>query len=120
MSVFGYPNPDDAMPSDRITIVVSDSSVYLSAGIFIDLDLSSAAIPNDVHAFQFRDGKGWIEYVDGIHPEEPINSKDEIPQWVTACISLWNEDFSLLSPEIISPTMYSWPACDWTIIKGNA
>lgn len=81
--------------SQRLTIIPSDSTVYLDQGVFLDLDLSSCEIPEDVHALQYKPqlGFGWIEFVD---PENPFTETKraneqltEIPQWAINCVGVW-------------------------------
>jgi hypothetical protein len=79
----------------RLTIIPSDRSVYIDNVVYTNLDLSYCSVPNNVHAFQWYDTYGELEFkrsfVDGqvIHPENKIVL--ELPDWVNACIAKWNE-----------------------------
>jgi hypothetical protein len=43
------------------------------------------AVPENVHALQWFDVTGWIEYKDGA-PNEDIT---ELPAWATTCVQEW-------------------------------
>ena len=70
----------------RLTIIPSDSAIYKDNYVFMELDLSSANIPADVHALQWNIDKGWIEYVDDAQVNEPIT---ELPAWANTCVDIW-------------------------------
>lgn len=70
----------------KLTIIPSDKAVYKDDDVFMGLDLSSANIPADVHALQWNETKGWIEYTENVKENEPIT---ELPAWASECISLW-------------------------------
>jgi hypothetical protein len=72
--------------SNRVTVIVDDNAVYLDQGIFIDLDFSNCGIPEDIHALQFLNGSGEIEYRDSRH-NFPIT---ELPEWAIKCIEQWD------------------------------
>jgi len=81
--------------SNRITIVVEDGAVYLDKGVYSYLDLSTCNIPKDVHALQWLNGKGHIEYIKNIIPVEYIT---ELPNWVSKCIEKWEIAYKLNPP----------------------
>jgi hypothetical protein len=66
----------------RLTIVPSDFAVYVGGVPYAPLDTSS--VPVNVHALQWFDTSGWIEYVDA--PNEQIT---ELPLWAVACVEEW-------------------------------
>ena len=46
----------------KLTIIPADSAVYKDGIAY--LGLSWAGTPNDIHALQWLDNKGWIEYAE--------------------------------------------------------
>lgn len=62
----------------RVTIIQNDNAVYVNGRSFT-VDLSG--FPADIHAVQWRDGAGHIEYKDG--SVEPITSLDAFQEWIT-------------------------------------
>jgi hypothetical protein len=76
------------MPTtNRITIVPVDGAVHTDQGVYIGLDLSTCGIPDDVHAFQYLNGKGEIE-TKSFGPNIPVT---ELPNWVVNCLAKWDE-----------------------------
>ena len=67
---------------DRLTIIPIDSAVYIDDQVWIELDLSF--IPNDVHALQWLNEAGWIEYNTG----EPNALITELPEWANEAVEL--------------------------------
>lgn len=76
----------------KLTIVVPDSAVYVNGENRFDLDLTSCAIPSDVHALQWNETAGWIEFnmnPDGTkHMNESISA---LPDWANACVLVWEQ-----------------------------
>lgn len=81
--------------SNRITIIPNDGAVYLDAGVYSSLDLSTCGIPGDVHALQWLNGKGHIEYVGHPIPNLDITV---LPDWVNKCIEKWEIAHKLNPP----------------------
>ena len=71
----------------KLTIIPADGSVGENDVFYFPLNLSSCAIPADVHALQWQDTAGWIEYNTPI-PNEPIT---ELPAWANCCMTKWTE-----------------------------
>jgi hypothetical protein len=69
----------------RLTIIPVDKNVGIDDVNYLGLDLSTCAIPSDVHALQWLDTAGWIEFVGGV-PNEDITV---LPDWANCCIGLW-------------------------------
>lgn len=65
----------------RVTIISSDKSVYIDGTNFASRTL--VGIPPEVHALQWLDVAGWIEYNDGRQNE----SIDVLPAWAIAAIA---------------------------------
>ena len=71
----------------KLTIIPADGSVGEDGVFYLGLNLSSCSIPADVHALQWQDTAGWIEYNTPI-PNEPIT---ELPAWANCCMTKWTE-----------------------------
>jgi hypothetical protein len=74
----------------NLTIIPIDGAVYVDGYSFSGLNL--AAAPDDVHALQWKNDKGWIEFKDNDDGTKPQNQAiTELPAWATACIAKWDE-----------------------------
>ena len=74
------------IPSDNYVSVDNDNSHY-------PLDLSSCLIPSNIHALQWYDSRGWVEFIDPIDPFSSKQQNEEIiqlPQWANNCIEVYN------------------------------
>jgi hypothetical protein len=49
----------------RLTIIPSDKAVYKDGLCYSNLDLSTCGIPDDIHALQWNEISGWLEFNDG-------------------------------------------------------
>ena len=102
----------------KLTIIPADGSVGEDDKFYNDLNLSSCSIPADVHALQWRDTAGWIEYNTPI-PNDPIT---ELPAWANCCMTKWTEANTPVPPS--PPTaeqnkttaVNKLQATDWTTI----
>lgn len=76
----------------RLTIIPSDGTVSIDSKAISDLDLTTCAIPEEVHALQWFEDKGWIEFAD---PVDPFGSKKAnealmaLPAWASSCVAVW-------------------------------
>jgi len=84
----------------KLSIIPSDGAVYKNNSSY--LDLTWVGTPSDVHALQWQDASGWIEYNDG-KPNEIITS---LPDWANNAIAAWTaaaeEQSRLSSPTVLS------------------
>ena len=71
----------------KLTIIPADGSVGENDVFYNNLDLSSCAIPVDVHALQWDNVAGWIEFNESI-PNEEITT---LPSWANCCMAKWDE-----------------------------
>lgn len=71
----------------KLTIIPADGAVGEDGKFYDGLDLSSCNIPADVHALQWQDTAGWIEFKDPV-PNQPIT---ELPTWANCCMTKWTE-----------------------------
>jgi hypothetical protein len=79
----------------KLTIIPSDNTVYVDGVVKayapLPLDLTSCGIPSDVHALQWKDTAGWIEFEDNPDGTKPQNQPiTELPAWANACVEVWN------------------------------
>lgn len=73
----------------RLTIVVADKAVYKNSEGYSDLDFSGCGIPEDVWAFQWENGEGWIEFTDSRENETFVGTN--FPSWVNNCMQKFEE-----------------------------
>ena len=85
----------------RLTIIVSDKAVYKNTEGYSDLDFSDCDIPEDVWAFQWENGNGWIEFKDTRENKEFVGTN--FPAWVANCIQKF-DDFDYIYKNPPPPT----------------
>ena len=74
-----------------LTIIVDDSAVYVDGVYRIPLDLTQCGIPANVHALQWKDTVGWVEFVDNPDGTKPANEPITVlPDWANACVTVYN------------------------------
>lgn len=84
----------------RLTIIKPDNSVYVNLVPCLHLDLSS--VPANVHALQWFDMNGWVEFNDGT----PNLEITELPLWANTCIQKWEDaDYIRKNPTPVPPTV---------------
>lgn len=84
----------------RLTIIRVDGAVYKDGVAFAGLDLSTT--PPSVHALQWSDTLGWIEFAsDGFTPQPPNEQITELPSWANDALAQWQiaYDASIAPPE---------------------
>ena len=85
----------------KLTIIPTDGSVGEDEKFYLGLDLNSCAIPANVHALQWQDTAGWIEFNESI-PNEEIT---ELPAWANCCMTKWTEaNTPIPPPDPLPPT----------------
>ena len=72
----------------KLTIIPNDKAVYKDNISYLDLTLSN--IPSDVHALQWDNNTGWIEYKNHSKPNETISS---LPQWANDAVTVWQQAY---------------------------
>jgi hypothetical protein len=74
----------------RLSIIRADGAVYKDSVSYAGLDLS--AIPANVHALQWYETEGEVEFVSNPDRTKPQNELiSELPAWATTAISKWDE-----------------------------
>jgi hypothetical protein len=73
----------------KLTIIPADKAVYVDDLVFSNLDLSF--IPENIHALQWRNDLGWIEYVENDDFSKPANETiQQLPDWANTAVARWN------------------------------
>jgi hypothetical protein len=80
-----------------LTIIPVDGYVKKDGIGYLELDLSSCAIPSNVRVLQWQETSGWLEFWD--KQNEDIT---ELPSWTNCCLAKWTEANTPVSPS--SPT----------------
>jgi hypothetical protein len=76
----------------KLTIIPSDKKVGVNGLTFSDINLSSCAIPTNIHALQWYETEGEVEFTNNPDRTKPQNELiSELPAWANACINKWNE-----------------------------
>lgn len=79
----------------RLTIIPIDGFVNVDGtSKFQPLDLSGCGVPADVHALQWYETRGWIEFRDDEDPFTPKPANQditELPAWANACVQVWEQ-----------------------------
>lgn len=74
----------------KVTIIPADGAVYKDGVCVSSLDLSFA--PQNVHALQWLDSKGWIEFSVDENFVKPANENiGSLPDWATTALQKWEE-----------------------------
>jgi len=79
----------------KLTIIKDDGAVYKDGKSYLKLSLST--IPNDVHALQWNNDKGHIEFVDDAKVNETIT---ELPSWANDALTAWQTAYEVEQSEI--------------------
>lgn len=75
----------------RLSIISSDAAVYVDGISYAGLDLSC---PTNVHALQWANGSGWIEFKNESEFRKPQNENiDVLPDWALAAKAKWDEAY---------------------------
>jgi hypothetical protein len=72
----------------KLTIITADNAVYKDSVSYLNLDLTSCGVPNNVSALQWQDNAGWIEDKSPLVQNQNIT---ELPAWASACVAKWDE-----------------------------
>lgn len=74
----------------KLTIIPLDGAVYKDGFSYSNLDLSSA--PENIHALQWDNNTGWIEFKNESEFCKPANQRiDALPDWANAALIKWND-----------------------------
>jgi hypothetical protein len=70
----------------KLTIIPVDKTVYVDGNSRV-LDLSSCGIPVNIHALQWYETEGEVEF--NSKPKPPNEIIEALPEWANACVSVW-------------------------------
>ena len=79
----------------KLTIIKEDGAVYKDGKSYLELSLPT--IPNDVHALQWNNDKGHIEFIDDAKINEQIT---ELPSWANDALTAWQNAYESEQAEI--------------------
>ena len=75
----------------KLVIIPIDGAVYVDGFSYSALDLSMC--PSNVHALQWKDTQGWIEFQDNLDGTKPANEViSSLPEWAIACKTKWDKE----------------------------
>ena len=73
----------------NLTIIPSDGSVYIDGESIGNMNLSF--IPEGIHALQWKNSHGWIEYSEDESGIKKPNEKiTQLPDWVDQALKVWD------------------------------
>jgi hypothetical protein len=75
----------------NLTIIPSDRTVYVNSVSINELNLSTAGIPSDVHALQWDNVIGSIEFND---PNIDNQNITVLPDWANNCVAIWQTAYN--------------------------
>jgi hypothetical protein len=73
----------------KLTIIPNDKHIGIDGLFFGNLDFSDCGIPANVHALQWYETEGEIEFNGRPKPQNELIS--ELPAWANVCVNKWNE-----------------------------
>jgi hypothetical protein len=79
----------------KLTIIKNDGAVYKDSVPYADLSLPT--LPSDVHALQWNESTGHIEFVDNVKANETIT---ELPSWANDALTAWQTAYEVEQAEI--------------------
>ena len=79
----------------KLTIIKNDGAVYKDSVSYSDLSLPT--VPSDVHALQWNESTGHIEFVDNVKANESIT---ELPSWANDALTIWQTAYDAEQAEI--------------------
>lgn len=71
----------------KLTIIKDDKAVYIDGFSYSNLNLN---IPNEIHALQWENNTGWIEFAGHSKPNEKITT---LPAWADDCVTEWQNAY---------------------------
>ena len=92
----------------RLTIIPTDGTIIVDGNSkFQPFDFSGCNIPADVHALQWYENRGWIEFSDDNNPFTPKAPNLEIyslPEWAIAAVTAYNNYVAPVAQPATTPT----------------
>jgi hypothetical protein len=91
--------------TDRITIIVDDLIVITDICSYQGLDFSDCGVPDDVHALQWLNGAGEIEYRVIDNNKKMNETISVLPPWGIKCLEAWQMAYDANPPPVYYSTM---------------
>jgi hypothetical protein len=79
----------------KLSIIKNDRAVYKDSVSYSNLSLTT--IPSDVHALQWNDSVGHIEFVNNVKANETIT---ELPSWANDALTAWQTAYDAEQAEV--------------------
>ena len=79
----------------KLSIIKNDGAVYKNNVSYSNLSLTT--IPSDVHALQWNESTGHIEFVNNVKANETII---ELPSWANDALTAWQTAYDAEQVEI--------------------
>jgi hypothetical protein len=79
----------------KLTIIKDDGAVYKDDKVYYKLPLTT--VPSDVHALQWNDSVGHIEFTNNVKVNESIT---ELPSWANDALASWQVAYDAEQSEI--------------------
>jgi hypothetical protein len=87
----------------KLTIIPEDKTVYVDNFAIHNIDLSF--VPSNVHALQWKNDLGWIEFVENDDFTKPQNEIiNELPAWANGAYNAWLTQKAALDAAIAART----------------
>ena len=73
----------------KLTIIPDDGAVYCDTISYFNLDMSG--VPTDVHALQWKETSGWVEFTESPDGVKAANTLiTELPEWARDLVLAWD------------------------------
>ena len=79
----------------KLTIIKDDGAVYKDNKSYSNLSLPT--IPSDVHALQWNNDIGHIEFINNVKANEAVT---ELPSWANDALNAWQQAYEAEQAEI--------------------
>lgn len=79
----------------KLTIIKDDGAVYKDNKSYSNLSLPT--IPSDVHALQWNNDIGHIEFINNVKANEAVT---ELPSWANDALNAWQQAYEVEQAEI--------------------
>lgn len=75
----------------KLTIIPSDKAVVKDNVGRTELSINLEDIPSNIHALQWLDDKGYIEFINDADGNKPLNEPiEELPTWALDCVEVFD------------------------------
>ena len=101
----------------RLTIIPVDGFVSVDGNSKVQpLDITACGIPQDIHALQWYESRGWIEYSDDDNPFTPKPANEELlqlPEWANNCVEVWR----VWTPPVVEEPVVEEPVVEPSVAE---